>query len=71
MRLPSFSIRPLPTAITLPSIGFSFAESGMMIPPFFCSFSSTRLTRTRSYSGCTFMVSNLLLGLSNCVFTDT
>ena len=34
-----FSIRPEPTAMTLPSIGFSFAVSGMMIPPFFCSFS--------------------------------
>src|SRR5262249_29735926 len=32
--LPSFMTFPLPTATTLPSIGFSFAESGMMMPPF-------------------------------------
>ena len=39
---------PAPTATTLPSIGFSLAESGMMIPPRRCSFSSIRLTSTRS-----------------------
>jgi hypothetical protein len=33
--LPSFSTRPLPTAITLPCCGFSLAVSGMMMPPLF------------------------------------
>src|SRR6185436_10782445 len=53
--LPSFSMRPLPTAMTLPCMGFSFAVSGMMIPPTFCSPSSIRLTMMRSCSGLTFM----------------
>jgi hypothetical protein len=42
MRLPSSFTLPLPAAITLPCWGFSFAESGMMIPPIFCSPSSRR-----------------------------
>src|SRR6185436_18482394 len=51
MRLPSSSRRPAPTAMTVPSSGFSLAVSGMMMPPFaFCS-GSMRLTRTRSFSG--------------------
>src|SRR5713101_4258845 len=48
---------PLPTAITLASCGFSLAVSGMMIPPFLTSFSSSRSTRMRSCSGRIFMVS--------------
>src|SRR6267143_665804 len=49
-----FSRLPAPTAITSPSMGFSFAESGMMIPPLTLSFSSMRFTMTRSWSGVRF-----------------
>ena len=42
MRLPSSLVLPLPAAMTLPCCGFSLAESGMMIPPTFCSPSSMR-----------------------------
>src|SRR6266852_5330803 len=55
--LPSSPTLPLPTAITLASCGFSLAVSGMMIPPFLTSFSSSRSTRMRSCSGRIFMVS--------------
>src|SRR5438552_15809190 len=51
--LPLSSIFPVPRATTLPSCGFSFAVSGMMIPPFFTSFSSIGCTSTRSPSGLT------------------
>src|SRR5262245_20851710 len=52
MTLPSSLIFPLPTATTLPSWGFSFAVSGMMMPPaLFCSCSSSRLTISRSARG--------------------
>src|SRR4030095_6937039 len=54
--LPSSLTFPLPAAITLPSCGFSFAVSGMMMPPFFTSFSSRRSTRMRSCSGRIFML---------------
>jgi hypothetical protein len=43
--------RPVPTATTWPSCGFSFAVSGMMMLPCLASCSSRRLTRTRSWSG--------------------
>src|SRR5713226_5197933 len=56
IRLPSSFTLPLPTAMTLPSWGFSFAVSGMMMPPFLTSFSSSRLTRMRSCNGRIFMV---------------
>ena len=52
--LPSSSVLPVPRATTLPSCGFSLAVSGMMIPPFLTSFSSTGSTRTRSPRGFTF-----------------
>src|SRR6266851_3301027 len=55
--LPSSVTLPLPTAITLASCGFSLAVSGMMIPPFLTSFSSSRSTRMRSCSGRIFLVS--------------
>ena len=35
--LPSSSVLPVPKAKTLASVGFSLAESGMMIPPSDCS----------------------------------
>src|SRR6266404_4800914 len=54
--LPSSFTFPLPTAMTLPSWGFSLAVSGMMMPPFLTSFSSSRLTRMRSCNGRIFMV---------------
>ena len=47
------------TATTSPSIGFSFAVSGMMIPPLVFSSSFTRLTMTRSCSGRMFDMSVL------------
>ena len=44
--------RPCRTAMTLPSIGFSLAVSGMMIPPLvFCLRSLTRCLSTRSCNG--------------------
>ena len=42
-RLPSSLNLPLPAAMTLPCCGFSFALSGIMIPPTFCSPSSMAL----------------------------
>src|SRR6266513_1972056 len=51
--LPLSSILPVPRATTLPSCGFSFAVSGIMIPPFFTSVSSIGCTSTRSPSGLT------------------
>jgi hypothetical protein len=51
----AFSRLPRPTAMTFPCCGFSFALSGMMIPPTFCSPSSMRWTMMRSCSGLTFM----------------
>ena len=45
---PSSRIFPLPTAITSPSIGFSLAESGMMMPPLLFSSAAVRFTRMRS-----------------------
>src|ERR1022692_3050800 len=52
--LPLSSVLPVPSATTTLSIGFSLAVSGIMIPPFFSSFSSTGSTRIRSPSGLTF-----------------
>ena len=55
---------PFPTATILPSWGFSFAVSGMMIPPLLFSSSSTRLTMTRSCKGLIFtfcLLSNSLI----------
>src|SRR5579872_4129448 len=49
--LPFSSRAPGPTAMTLPSCGFSLAVSGMMIPPLVFSSSSTRWMSTRSPSG--------------------
>src|SRR5438105_7956921 len=49
--LPLSSVLPVPSATTSPSVGFSLAVSGIMIPPFLVSFSSTGSTRTRSPSG--------------------
>ena len=49
--LPVSSRAPGPTASTSPSIGFSFAVSGMMIPAGVLSSASTRRTRTRSCKG--------------------
>src|SRR5260370_27731600 len=54
-----FSILPVPMAITSPSWGFSLAVSGMMIPPFAVSFSSSLRTRTRSGRGVIFTVISL------------
>src|SRR5205809_5643469 len=49
--LPSSFDLPLPTESTSPCCGFSFAESGMMMPPILLSPSSMRRTRIRSCSG--------------------
>src|SRR3972149_4340445 len=54
MSLPSSFTFPLPTAITFPSWGFSFALSGMMIPPLLFPSSSIRFTMTRSCKGLIF-----------------
>src|SRR5258706_4818029 len=51
-----FSNLPAPAAITSPSCGFSLAVSGMMMPPFAVSFSSSLRTSTRSCNGVTFTV---------------
>src|SRR5206468_2974373 len=53
-RLPSSSVLPGPTAITLPLLGFSFAVSGRMTPPAVFSSGSSGLTITRSLSGLSF-----------------
>src|SRR5579862_1033847 len=66
--LPSSLVLPVPSATTMLSVGFSFAVSGMMIPPFFCSFSSTASTRMRSPSGLTF--SAILVSLVFCWFVN-
>src|SRR5689334_21938210 len=51
---PLSSVLPVPRATTRLSIGFSLAVSGIMIPPFLTSFSSTGSTRIRSPRGLTF-----------------
>src|SRR5581483_5950771 len=51
--LPSSFTLPVPRATTLPSCGFSLAVSGIMIPPFFTSVSSSGCTSTRSPRGLT------------------
>src|SRR5687768_11068917 len=56
IRSPLSATLPGPTATTFPSCGFSLAVSGMMMPPFFCSFSSRGFTTTRSASGFSFTV---------------
>src|SRR5439155_35541 len=53
---PLSSILPVPKATTFPSCGFSLAVSGMMIPPFFTSCSSSGCTSTRSPRGFTLTV---------------
>src|ERR1022692_131371 len=52
--LPSSLVLPVPRATMMPSCGFSLAVSGMMMPPFLTSFSSTGSTRMRSPIGLTF-----------------
>src|SRR3978361_161154 len=46
---------PGPTAMTSPSIGFSWAVSGMMMPPRVFSSAFSRRTTTRSWRGRNFM----------------
>src|SRR6185503_9581887 len=58
--VPSSSLFPVPTAITSPSCDFSFAVSGMMIPPLAVSCSSTRFIKTRSCKGLSDIKSDLL-----------
>src|SRR5262249_6867021 len=53
--LPVSSRPPGPTAMTSPSIGFSLAVSGMMMPPVVFSSCSTRRITTLSCSGLNFM----------------
>ena len=62
--LPLSSVLPVPSAMTMLSVGFSLAESGMMMPPFLVSFSSIASTRMRSPSGLTF--SAILFSLFGC-----
>src|SRR5438477_5336549 len=56
---PSSERAPGPTATTSPSIGFSLAVSGMMMPPAVLPSSATRRTSTRSCSGRNFIESLL------------
>jgi hypothetical protein len=60
IRLPSSPIFPGPAATTLPSCGFSFAVSGMMIPPAVLFSSSTLTTKILSFIGLIFMTAYLL-----------
>ena len=53
--LPASSRPPGPTAMISPCMGFSWAVSGMMIPPLVLVSSSTRRTTTRSCRGRNFM----------------
>src|SRR5476651_675362 len=59
---PASSRAPGPTAMISPCEGFSFTESGMMIPPEDFSSASMRLTTTRSCRGRNF---NLAMGSSS------
>src|SRR5271157_3707425 len=59
---PLSSVLPVPRAMTMPSVGFSLAESGMMMPPFLTSFSSAGSTRIRSPRGLTLML------ITSCFF---
>src|SRR5712671_4875651 len=54
--LPLSSVLPVPSATIRLSMGFSLAVSGIIIPPFLSSFSSTASTRIRSPMGLTFSV---------------
>ncbi len=54
-------------ATTLPSCGFSFAVSGIMMPPFFTSVSSIGCTSTRSPSGLT--LTDAIISFSTPLFT--
>src|SRR5207249_7939737 len=54
--VPFSRILPFPTARTSPFWGFSFAVSGMMMPPLAVSLSSMRRTSKRSCSGRTFIM---------------
>src|SRR5207244_11039579 len=54
--LPLSSVLPVPRATIRLSMGFSLAVSGIKIPPFLSSFSSTASTRIRSPMGLTFSV---------------
>src|SRR5512136_1367054 len=56
MTLPSSVSLPLPAATTSPSVGLSFAVSGMMIPPLVFSSSAMRLTMILSYNGLIFIL---------------
>jgi len=60
IRLPSSLILPGPAATTLPSCGFSFAVSGMMMPPAVFFSSSTLTTKILSFIGLIFMTAYLL-----------
>src|SRR4029077_6240454 len=64
--LPLSSRPPGPTATTSPSCGFSFAVSGMMMPPLVFSSASIRLTTTRSWSGRNFSFAMITLGKPPC-----
>src|SRR6185436_4288257 len=70
--LPLSSTLPVPSARMIPSVGFSLAVSGMMMPPFFVSFSSTGSTRTRSPRGLRFnaIVLQLVCCLFDCVLNQ-
>src|SRR5215207_5536188 len=57
--LPLSARAPGPAAMISPSCGFSFAVSGMMMPPFVFSSASIRRTTTRSCSGRNFMNASL------------
>src|SRR5476651_161451 len=61
-RRPSSRRLPLPTATTSPSIGFSWAVSGMMMPDLVLVSAAIGFNRRRSCSGLNFMVLFLRLG---------
>jgi hypothetical protein len=55
MFAPLCAINPVPTAITVPSAGESFDDSGMMIPPELTSCTGFGLMRILSRIGLTAM----------------
>src|SRR5436309_15908609 len=65
--LPLSSVLPVPRATMMPSVGFSLALSGMMMPPFLTSFSSAGSTRTRSPRGLTLIAIYVLFVLFDLV----
>src|SRR6266446_3389723 len=69
--LPLSSVLPVPSAMMMPSVGFSLALSGMIMPPFLTSFSSAGSTRTRSPRGLRLIAICFVFGLFDLVSVES